>query len=486
MNLVTGDWIPVVFQDNRGERLGLRRLFGEAEDIRDLAATPPQRIALMRLLICIVQAALDGPADRSEWEACRPRIQAKALAYLDAHRHQFELYGDNPFMQVSTLEHTFNATLDKLDFGLSAGNNATLYDHAATAEGRPHDDGWLALMLISYLVFSPGGLIGVTKWNDIVTGKTSEHAPGVECSALHTYVRAGNLLDTLHANLLTKEQIRAIANLRWGKPTWEIDRRHRDAAELKSSVMTYLGRLLPLTRAVRLERGATSLTLVNGLEYPKFPECREVTATVVERKDGKLTYVPTSLDRHPWRELNALLSHGTRNGAFALNNLGGSTGTVDIWTGGLAADKGKILDTAEWTFAVPAGMVGNGGTLGKYRKGVELAESAEKILYGAVKTYADAMKLEPAPMPKARVAFWSRLDQSCEVLLETANDSSMRFEDTWLPLLKKSANLAYAHACPHATPRQIQAFAQARRRLNLNKLSSDPGTAENKEKQPHE
>lgn len=63
MNLVKDPWIPVVMQDGTPELVSLRDVFAKGEEIADLAANPCQRIALMRLLICIAQAALDGPKD---------------------------------------------------------------------------------------------------------------------------------------------------------------------------------------------------------------------------------------------------------------------------------------------------------------------------------------------------------------------------------------------------------------------------------------
>jgi len=79
MNLVTGDWVPVVYPSGEHKLVSLKNLYEEAEQIRDLCATPPQRIALMRLLICITQAALDGPENERDWQACRNCIILKSI-----------------------------------------------------------------------------------------------------------------------------------------------------------------------------------------------------------------------------------------------------------------------------------------------------------------------------------------------------------------------------------------------------------------------
>ena len=63
MNLTLDPWIPAVRADGTRDLFSLHALFAEAHTLRDLAVKPHERIALMRLLLCITQAALDGPAD---------------------------------------------------------------------------------------------------------------------------------------------------------------------------------------------------------------------------------------------------------------------------------------------------------------------------------------------------------------------------------------------------------------------------------------
>ena len=166
MNLTGDPWIPVVFADGRSQLASLVDAFGRGDEILDLVVTPPQRIALTRLLVCIAQAALDGPRDEGEWRTCRERIGPSAVDYLARWRDRFELYGEGAFLQVSNLVATDNATLDKLDFGLAAGNNAALSDHEAGPEGRQQSPAWTALMLLTFQCFSPGGTIGTSTWGE--------------------------------------------------------------------------------------------------------------------------------------------------------------------------------------------------------------------------------------------------------------------------------------------------------------------------------
>ncbi len=83
MNLTGDPWVPVVFMSGESRLVSLRDAFRSGEEILDLAATPPQRVALTRLLVCTAQAALDGPNDEADWRSCRNRIASAAVAYLE-------------------------------------------------------------------------------------------------------------------------------------------------------------------------------------------------------------------------------------------------------------------------------------------------------------------------------------------------------------------------------------------------------------------
>ena len=73
--------------------VSLRDAFVRGHELQDLAVRPHERIALMRLLVCVAQAALDGPHDFDDWESSQPRIATAALDYLERWQNAFELFG---------------------------------------------------------------------------------------------------------------------------------------------------------------------------------------------------------------------------------------------------------------------------------------------------------------------------------------------------------------------------------------------------------
>ena len=464
MNLAADGWIPVIGTDGQTRLASLADVFRDGETIADLAANPCQRIALMRLLICIAQAALDGPADEAEWRECRQRMAPAALAYLDQWQDRFNLFGEHAFLQVDGVEASDNSLADKIDISMATGNNPTLFDHHATPSGRVPLPSKLALDLLVYQSFSPGGLIGSIPWNGVETGRTSEHAPCIEGSMLHTLLRAAKLVDTIYLNLQTKVQIQSLPNAEWGCPFWTLD--HYDQESLASCVQSYLGRLARISRVIRCQAQSPTLTLGCGIRYAKLPEWREPMATAVLFGKGNaqhLGYVAVSPSKHPWRELGAVLSLASADqpgGPMALAHIRGiQQEYFDIWTGGIAADKSKLLDMGEWTFSLPSALLDT-YALDQYQEGVALASGCSFALRTGLKKAAEVMKSQCSWNDEAQRRYWTALDRVSGVLANLAVSAEQDLKLAWEAEIRVAMRQAYAQCCPHETPRQIEAYAQ--------------------------
>jgi len=501
MNLTTEAWIPVVWDGGKPGTVSLYDAFERGEEIRDLAVRPHERIALMRLLICVAQAALDGPADDENWKACPPRIAPSALAYLERWRHAFELLGNGPrFLQFANLKKPAkksngdddegNST-SKLDLALATGNTTTLFDNAG-GSNRTFRFAELALMLITFQCFSPGGRIGVALWSGKETpGKgSSDHAPCLAGGMLHALLRAESLLATVHKNLITRRQAEQLLGQdSWGTPVWEsMPQRLTDADAVRNANRTYLGRLVPLARAIWLAEDCRFLILANGLEYGSYADdgWREPSATIVTRKvKGQPTRVvlPASIDKAAWRELHALsvkaVSQNSNGGPAALQNLSDEE-AFDLWVGGLVANKAKPLDTTEAVFCVPAGMLSDKGQR-TYEEGVKHAGDIEFRLRRAVRVYHKQLgdNLDRPEMKNRRQQiqstaasqFWTDIESGVPRLLEVAaRPETLGLNHNWHGTVWgqsvwRATRAAYERACPHDTPRQMRAYA-----LGLNAL----------------
>jgi len=486
MNLIKDPWIPVVMPEGDGKKLSLSDTLSRSEKIADLEATPPQRVALMRMLICVVQAALDGPEDMAAWETCKDRIISESLSYLEHWQEKFELRGDAPFMQISdlTVEPGKDKTLDMLDCRLSSGNNSALFDQGASPEGRNFSDPEIALHLITFLNFSTGGKVGQAQWNQKKYSDATFAAPCIKWA--HTFVMGNTLLDTLFFNLLCKEDEFGISNFpngEWGKPVWEqFPESVEDTTAFENAGRTYLGRLVPLSRFIKLESNDRCIIgpTHKAFKIEQLPSFREPSTTVkANNKSGDLFYLPLSSEKHMWRELGAVLSFKTsdegRGGAPALGkflNAADASGRVEIWVGGLetGAQAAKLSDMLEWRFRLPLSLLDT-GRLSQYKAGVSLAEKAEWALSESVKACFKDLNMDPRviPVSKAKTLFWSSLDRLYPVLFKTAVDEYKALSDHWYKEVRSAMEQAYSLVCPHETPRQIQAYTKGLERLRLKK-----------------
>lgn len=493
MNLSTDPWIPVVWQNGQPGMVSLVDAFERGETIRDLAVRPHERIALMRLLICIAQAALDGPVDRTEWEQCLPRIGPAAIAYLGKWQHAFELFGEKQrFLQLSLkplaedrVDEEEGNSVSKLDLALATGNNSTLFDNAGGST-RVFSPAQIALMLLTFQCFSPGGRIGVAAWNgDPTPGNgSSDHGPCIAGSMLHALLRAPALTETIYRNLLTVETVTMLMGENsWGQPSWEhVPTSAEDRMAVHNATATYLGRFLPLSRAVWLDDRGTGIVLANGLKYPVFDEWREPSSTVIVRQRKGQTeraVLRATLDRAPWRELHALavrrIGRDTTGGAPALQNVPIEQ-PFDLWVGGLVADKAKLLDTIEAVFHMPAEMLEETGQQ-LYEDGVAHAETMARTLGWAVLTYRkqlgddltrrEAREQANRIRSKAAEQYWTEIERDVQQLLDVVVDpTSLGSDGAWLHTawgrtVRTAALRAFRTACAINTPRQMQAFVLA-------------------------
>jgi CRISPR system Cascade subunit CasA len=460
----------------------------------------------MRLLLCVAHAALDGPANRAEWLQCRDRIDAATGEYLYRTSDAFAL---DKFLQVDLkpvkTQDDDSGSISKLDVALATGNNSTLFDHAG-GDRRDFGAAALALNLLTYQCFSPGGTIGVGLWSGQPTlgwGKypkpapgQSAHAPCLPGSMLHTLLVGPNLLETIHLNLLNKELIsQALGDNRWGRPVWEqMPASSSDRSAVENARLTYLGRLVPLSRAIRLDKDGLSLALANGLDYPAYREgFREPASTIVVKSTGEeRTTLGASLNRAPWRQLHALtvrrFAQNSPGGPLALDNLNGDE-EFDLWVGALVADKAKVLDSLESAFSkVPAGLLDESGQR-IYQEGVKFSEDAANRLWKAVFVYhkqtgdsldrPDAKSRRDLLQKTASARFWTETEQALPLLLALVRDpAELSLESDygatrWGKTVLQAVRRAYQLACPHVTSRQMQAFVAGLRQVTLPKPKSE-------------
>ncbi len=519
MNLAFDPWIPCTSLSGTPIRASLRQCLSDG-NIADLAVRPHERVALMRLLLCIAYAALGIPSDYAEWEACRELLADAATRYLEQWRNSFELFHpENPFLQVADLRLPSKPTskksssdndtgaggltpTSKLDFALATGNNSTLFDHEALDLNRSAKPEKLALDLLTYQAFSPGGLIGTTVWNSQTTERSSSDAPCIPGSMLHTFVRGGNLQETLWLNLLSAEELQDYASLGndWrGQPLWErFPAGPQDKDAVRNATCTFLGRMVPLARAIRLQPDGTTMLLGNGLSYPafgnpKYPFPPEPSASIIVRKGKKGDDEHAMLGIQPgkalWRQLHALSVQrhaDSAGGCLALAHVDDTSDTgIDLIAGGLMRNQASIIDAVESVFHVPAPMLRTAGH-DLYASEVQKAEELElKGLAHAMEHWraaldggwstrlklAGAKNREECVKLRAQASrdYWTSVERSLPLLLATLDalgtDEAPLRQQAWRRALRASALNAYSTACHGDGQRQLRAYVAGKNLL---------------------
>ncbi len=523
MNLVNDPWIPVVMRDGAPDMVSLRDVFEKGEDIADLAANPCQRIALMRLLICVAQAALDGPKDEDDWSMCKPRIAPAALAYLDRWKDRFNLFGEHAFLQVDGLVNMKDVkngkekSSAKLDMTLAVGSSHTLFDTEARSKNVTRTSICPASVALNLLVVQSfslgGGQSPKTKWNgEEIDGSENPKENGkinnnFTAGALsnrraYTLLRGKDLFSSIHMNLITKNDVKSyMSSSEWGKPIWEDFPTSYHGNHVQKLHSNYLPNLVPLTRFCRISEQPpfNFLSYTNGYAYPDELSCyRDPSISVFHDKDENLCVVSLEEGRHPWRDLEAILGLERANGAVCINHVFTLRGknensVIDIWIGGMISNQAKINDIVEWSTSLSTNCLGN-LDLSFYRQCVRLAEQGESDLCKEITNYSQkcgdqlfqkkangmfvhsdkrSPGLREKSLGEGKLIFWTYLDRYIKTLVELSEKHEMSGLRVWDEQIHSALLAAYDRTCPHETPRQIQAYAQGLKVLQAWKKERD-------------
>lgn len=518
MNLVTDAWLPVTNSKNQLCYIGLKQLFEQPDEWLDLVLRPHERVSVKRFLICLVQAALDGPEGIDDWNEAIEEIPQAGLNYLAKWKKVFNLYDDKkPFLQVSKLQSgnskNTGPSITKLDSTLVVGENeSTLFDHGATSPcerkhvERKMTDSQLTISLITFQNFSPSGTQSSAK----LAGKLIAHnsgatdAPSVNQNMLHTFVIKDDLIKTIHANLIDKETTEDFYGKdSWGKPVWEADEpiSMDDNNAYNNSVNTYLGRLVPLSRFCKLTKGSVYFIYCKGFEYSAKPKKKtdskrvyrdflpEPSSTVLVNSKGEYTLLKSGVNT-PWREIPALIAKRHRNsngGALSLQYLN-PVEKFGLLVVGQVRDPenvAKVLDLVESRIYVPTFMLGSAKQQ-VYESNIRNCEKKSYLLFKSIEKYRTTVDNNWKGIVKRVVEggtsksdrknrnifrknatnhFWTLVEKKRHLLmyyislLETEKDHEREeAKKAWLNAVNQSARETYQTLCSQESPRQVQAY----------------------------
>lgn len=482
-NLIDEPWIPVA---DKG-RVSLRQIFDDP-DCRALGGNPVEKIALMKLLLAIAQAAAT-PEDEAAWRALGSAgLAEKCLAYLDQWHDRFDLYGDKPFLQMPAM-----AAAEIKSFGtvlphVATGNTTVL--NGGQVE-RVLSDADRAVLLVCQMGFALGGK--KTDNKVVLTpgyqgkanekGKPSTGKPGpavAHMGLLHNLLQGESVRQSLWLNLLTREQVEqsqrfpaGIGVAPWQQmPAGEDDAVARD---LKNSLM---GRLLPLCRFCLLaEEG---LHYSEGIAHPNYKEGMWDPSVAVSQsgKENKALWV--NPEKRPWRELTALLGFLAQRQSAGFECLQLAAGvkracahveSFAIWSGGLRVSSNAGEQYASGTDDFVESIIWvHGDALNQLwfdqlQAEMTALDELAKGLYGRVMGYFKAQLVDGGDLAaQAAQLFWQLCERDFQRLLDHCEQGEAHLEAR-LQLRRRFAGYvqqAYDRYCPKDTARQLDAWARCR------------------------
>lgn len=545
MNVAFDPWIPVVTAAGQPTLASLYSVLAEGGQFADLAVRPHERVALMRLLLCVAHAALDGPRDCDEWDDVPKKLSGAVHKYLTVWKDWFELFHpERPWLQVAGLKGVDKGAEDSgktspvalLDFELATGNNSTLFDHGGQMNSRQIEPERTALNLLTFQNFSSGGGSPVAQWKTARTSQVGNpDAPCLSQSMAHCLLRGRSLAETTQLNLPTFETIGrdyrtfstdqkkdgGYLDIALGRPVWEFfpESPEKESDRVINATKTYLGRLVPISRWIRLIQGSDQMYCCNGFRYDTYKDgfAQEPTAAVrvVKKKDKKgaetteRRVVKVEPKKALWRELSSLLVKPSAvgpSGPLAMVNASDAT-EFDFHVCAITRDQASMDIALESVFHIFPAFLTHLSTYEAEVTGTDKvlgAEGYSRKLRWAIEDYRQMIDNDWRPRVKrtqakeqnalkdklaqaAFLSYWTTVEKNLSLLMDHLKaigaDAALPTREAWRKMLFSAACEAYRIACGQETPRQLRAFVKGWRKLTSTGIEAEVNTHKAKEEE---
>lgn len=481
-NLVDEPWVPVV----KKGLVSLAAIFSDHQ-LSALGGNPVQKIALTKLLLAVAQTAYT-PANEAEWQRLGPAgMMEKALEYLSTKRELFWLYGERPFLQMPSIRKAEKQRYGAVQINTATGNT-TVLTHSQVE--TPLTDADKALLVVQLMGFGLGG----KKTDNSVTlsagyhgklnekGKPSTGKPSPSLGFLgflHTFLQGESLGETLWLNMLTTEDLGKLKDFSegLGVAPWEDMPQGEDCLVARKLKMSYMGRLIPVSRFVLL--ADDGLHYSEGIAHPGISERAIDTSAAAVYASAKPRALWVDPEKRPWRQLPALLSflgNEDSQNAFECRQLWIGVPRVKkhlsrfgLWSGGLrvSSNAGEQFVSGSDDF-VESEIFLDASELGKdwfanFKREMDELDQLAKIIWSSTAAYFAAQKAEGKDQATHTVnLFWQLCERRFQELVDACNASSGEQVKILRRELAGFAEKAYDTYCPRDTARQVAAWAANR------------------------
>lgn len=480
-NLIDEPWIPVADVG----KVSLSDIFSPR--YRALSGNPVEKIAVLKLLLAIAQAAYT-PKDNKDWESLGEQgLSEKCLEYLEQWRERFFLYGDKPFLQMPAISAAKTQAYGGVIPFVSTGNTTVL--NQSNIE-KTLDDGEKALVLISLMNFSLGGKKPDNSivLSDSYHGKTNpkgkpataKPGPSVErYGLLHSFIIGSSISQTVWLNTFTEVELKEASHQftsGLGTPPWQVMPSSENCSVAQSLSESLCGRLVGLSRFCLLKDN--SLHLSEGIPSRSYKEGVVDPSVAMNTAGKELKVVWADPDKRPWRELSTLLSFFQHGGGGEYRCLGLAchverTARIlpqfSILSGGLRvsgnAGEQYVTGTNDYVESLVRLDSSQLGAIwfAQLKLEMDFMEKIAKMLYSSVSRYVSENGSNNKEIAGGATSeFW----QLCERDFQSLVGSCDANEDASLARYacrKKFADYAksvYNQHCPNETARQMQSWAK--------------------------
>lgn len=484
-NLIDEAWIPIA----AGNRVSLMDVFTRS-DLPALGGNAVQKMALLKLLQAIAQAACT-PQDDAQWrELGSDGLALRCAAYLTQWHGRFYLYGDKPFLQMPAISvaaiQPYGAVLPEV----ASGNTTVLIQTQQTPALVDSDKAILLMQLMGFalggkktdnsVVLTPGY---TGKFNDKGKSSTGKAGPSLShLGFLHCVLLGETLQQTIWLNLFTQQDIKdkAMFSQGVGTPPWESMPLGEACGQANLLQHSLMGRLLPLSRFVLLKENG--LHYSEGIQHLDYKAGMHDPSVAVDMSAKKPRALWTNPDKRPWRELGGLLAFLAQQKTkdfdcwqmqVGISRVHGAVNSFAVWCGGLrvSSNAGEQYvsgtdDMVESQIWLESAVL-NEMWFSSLQQELTTMENQAKKLYACTMAYFKHQKNEgDAAAGQATALYWNQCEQEFPFLLNAcgASEEDVAKRETWH---KKSTGLVqsiYNRMCPNNTPRQMEAWAKHRPR----------------------
>lgn len=474
-NIVDEPWIPIA-----GKGLvSLSEVFAD-DSVEALGGNPVQKIALLKLLLAIAQAAAT-PHDDEEWSLMGPQGMGRACVdYLHTWRHAFWLYGEQPFLQISAVKKAEKKPFGALVPHIATGNTTVLLD---LQKERALTDAEKALLIVTLSGF---GLGGKKTDNKVVlspgyrektkeNGKAATGKPGANLGFLgylHHFFTSNSLRQTVWLNLLSQKALESLPvySEGMGVPPWETMPQGENCAVAQVLKASYMGRLVPLSKFFLLAEDGVHYT--DGILHPTHKEGGLDPSIAIDAtgKDTKALWV--NPEKQPWRNVTALLGFLADKQGMACVQVQMGTNRMEksgcssccLWAGGLkvSSNAGEQYvsgsdDYVESAVVLHAADIGHPWFMRLEQEMLGL-EYLSKAVYASTMGYFKSFKVNDDSFSKqASNIFWQLSEKHFQALLDACGQTT---QQAMRPVFARFAEQAYNTVCPKDTALQLEYWAE--------------------------